>query len=148
MKVLSQYDRQASGFLRTTGATIEKKYLKTGKHFADDTQDRDIYSIIIRRGNDAMQFDFGQSIQSTQERAEAMRKAMPFYPQAFAPSNYDILACLQKTDPGTLHDFCLDYGYDEDSKKAEKIYDAVVKEYKGLCRLFSDKELEAMQEIV
>lgn len=54
------------------------------------------------------------------------------------PSNYDLLACLTKYDPGTFEDFCCDFGYDTNSRKAEKTYKAIVKEYEGLRRVFGD----------
>lgn len=62
------------------------------------------------------------------------------------PTMYDVLTCLTKYDPYSFEDFCGDYGYDEDSRKAEKIYRAVVKEYKAVQRLFGDI-LEELQEI-
>jgi hypothetical protein len=63
------------------------------------------------------------------------------------PTAYDVLACLTKYDPGTLEDFCGDFGYDVDSKKAEKIYEAVKDEWKNVCMLFTDEEIEKLQEI-
>ena len=54
------------------------------------------------------------------------------------PSMYDVLACITKYEPGTFEDFCYDYGYDTDSRKAEKTYNAVCKEYKGFSRLFPE----------
>ncbi len=63
------------------------------------------------------------------------------------PSYYDILATMTKYDPGLLSDFCSDFGYDIDSKQAEKSYNAVKNEYINLAMLFSDSELEMMQEI-
>jgi hypothetical protein len=64
-----------------------------------------------------------------------------------APSAYDVLACLTKYDPSTFEDFCDSYGYDKDSRKAEKIYFAVVEEYQNLKMLFTDAELEKLAEI-
>jgi hypothetical protein len=63
------------------------------------------------------------------------------------PTNYDILACLQKYDVGSFEDFCDNYGYDNDSRKAEKTYKAVCKEFEGMERLFSPDELEILSEI-
>jgi len=63
------------------------------------------------------------------------------------PTNYDILACLTTYDPNTFEDFCSEFGYDTDSKKAEKTYNAVVNEYKNVCALFTDEEIELLQEI-
>lgn len=63
------------------------------------------------------------------------------------PTPYDVLSCLQKHDPGTFSDFCSHYGYDEDSRAAERIYHAVVNEFTQLKTLFTDKEMEQLQEI-
>jgi len=63
------------------------------------------------------------------------------------PNAYDILSCLTKYDVGSFEDFCSEFGYDVDSRSAEKIYKAVVKEYEGLSMLYSDEELEEMSEI-
>ena len=61
------------------------------------------------------------------------------------PTFYDILTCLTKYDPGSFENFCGDFGYDEDSRSAERTYKAVVKEYKAMARLFSEEELEVLQ---
>lgn len=67
------------------------------------------------------------------------------YPKA--PTPYDVLACLQKYDIGTFEDFCSEFGYDTDSRTAEKTYKAVVDEWQNVQRLFSDSEIEQLQEI-
>lgn len=67
--------------------------------------------------------------------------------QPVAPSEYSILACLTKYDPGTFEDFCSEFGYDEDSKKAEATYKAVKEEYMAVVSLFTDEEIEQLQEI-
>lgn len=64
-----------------------------------------------------------------------------------APTAYDVLACLTKCDPGTFEDFCSEFGYNADSRTAEKTYKAVCKEWADVCRLWSDAEIEQMQEI-
>ena len=63
------------------------------------------------------------------------------------PTSYDILACLTKNEVGSFDDFCANYGYSNDSKTAEKIYNAVVEEYENVCRIWSDDEIELLQEI-
>ena len=62
------------------------------------------------------------------------------------PTAYDLLSCLTKSDPGTLEDFCGDFGYDTDSKKATDTYFAVQQEWQKVNRLFSNCR-EEMQEI-
>jgi hypothetical protein len=63
------------------------------------------------------------------------------------PTSYDILACLTKSDPGTFENFCSDFGYDTDSRNAEKTYNAVKDEYLNICSLYNDSELSELMEI-
>ena len=63
------------------------------------------------------------------------------------PNEYDVLACLEKYDVGTFEDFCSELGYDEDSRTAERIYIAVIKEYKDLTRIFTEEQMEELSEI-
>ena len=63
------------------------------------------------------------------------------------PSVYDVLACLQSYEVGSFKDFCDEFGYNEDSIKAEKIYYAVLNEYNNLKLLYSDEELLKLGEI-
>jgi hypothetical protein len=63
------------------------------------------------------------------------------------PNAYDMLACIEKSEPGTFEDFCGDFGYDTDSRRAETVYQAVVKQYRQLARFLSDEELSEAQEI-
>lgn len=67
--------------------------------------------------------------------------------QEKAPSDYDILSALTKYDPCTFDDFCSEYGYDTDSRKAETTYQAVRKEFTDLSKIFTEEELDQMSEI-
>lgn len=60
---------------------------------------------------------------------------------------YDLLSCIQKSDVGTFHNFCGDFGYDEDSRKAEQVYIAVCKEYQKVQKFFTVPELEELLDI-
>jgi hypothetical protein len=168
---LSQYDQQVVDFLAKTNATIEIKFLKNGKHFDSDIDNRDIYEITIKRGTRSMKFNFGQSIVKSTKyveknpniKREYTTNGSPLagnyrvtekYLNKFCkvvkgtpPSEYSILACLTKYNPGTFEDFCSEFGYDTDSRKAEKTYQAVVKEYLELTSLFNEAEIEELQEI-
>lgn len=63
------------------------------------------------------------------------------------PTAYDVLACIQKYDPGTFENFCSDFGYDTDSRSAVKFYKAVRKEWNNVSKLFTESEIEQLQEI-
>lgn len=63
------------------------------------------------------------------------------------PSEYDVLSCLTKYDPESFEDFCSEYGYDSDSKTADRVYAAVKEEWLNVCRIWSDSEIEELREI-
>lgn len=63
------------------------------------------------------------------------------------PNAYDFLAGITKYDPGTFENFCSDFGYDEDSRSAMRTYQAVKKEWAHIGKMFTEQELEQLQEI-
>lgn len=63
------------------------------------------------------------------------------------PTAYDVLACLTKYDPGTFEGFCYEFGYDTDSKKAEKTYKAILNEWQNVAMLWNDSEIEELRDI-
>jgi hypothetical protein len=99
-------------------------------HFNDNVW-RYVFKIRLSKGSKRYTFEFGQSI------AEGSNE----------PTLYDVLTCLQKYDVGTFEDFCGEFGYDNNSRMAEKTYKAVVKEFKAMERLFDSEELEVLQLI-
>ncbi len=193
---LGAHDRAAVEFLRDTKTEIFIEYKRHGKHFPEDKETRDIYSVTLRRGKHVkrvMEFDFGQSINAsaykimrnnrvthtfTRAQLEAKnclykkdsapgvtpaRKAgeinrMMFGMAFFSlsgekiinpepPSAYSVLSCLTKYEPGSFADFCAEFGYDEDSKTADRVYKAVCDEWKDLKTLYNDEELEKLADI-
>ena len=127
----SRYELQADKFLKDTKTSFKVKYFNHAIYFDGDKENRDIYKITLRNGNGSYTFKFGQSIAN----------------QGQEPTAYDVLACLTKYDVGSFEDFCSEFGYDTDSRTAEKTYFAVVKEYNEVKRLWNEKEIEALQEI-
>ena len=61
------------------------------------------------------------------------------------PTAYDVLASLQKYEVGNFEDFCDNFGFNNDSIKALKTYNNVVEEFKKVTYLFSDQEIEEME---
>ena len=48
----------------------------------------------------------------------------------------------------TFEEFCSEYGYGEDSRKAEKVYRALRKETQALDRLFGEEGMEELRDIL
>ena len=92
------------------------------KPFWGEKQNRWVFKMRLSRNRKSYTFEFGQSI----------------YNGSKEPTMYDVLSCLQKYDCGTFENFCDEYGYDTDSRKAERIYKGCVKEYNAVVRLFGD----------
>jgi hypothetical protein len=169
----SKYEIQAERFLISTDTKFSAKFLKYDVHFDNDTDKRDIYEITLTRGNRKYVFNFGQYVNSSGRfwkygRYESgcewgrLHKGVYVKPSSIGtgetdawkknpdfkePTPYAVLACLQKYDPGTFENFCSDFGYDTDSRRAEKIYKAVQNEWTSINLLFSDSEIEQLQEI-
>jgi predicted urease superfamily metal-dependent hydrolase len=127
----TDYNKQAEDFLKATGTTFKSIYKSHDYYFPEDKETRDIYRITLKNSKHKYSFNFGQSIANT----------------GIHPTPYSVLACLQKYEPGTFENFCSDYGYDVDSRKAYKTYKAVMKEFKNIELLFTAEEIEQLQEI-
>jgi len=63
------------------------------------------------------------------------------------PTPYDVLACLDVMYNDTFEDFCFNYGYDDDSITAKRIYDASMLQDRMLRKLFTQEQLEQLQDI-
>ena len=64
------------------------------------------------------------------------------------PTSYDVLSCLTYNDPGTFEDFCLEFGYNNDSIKDLELYQKVVKEYQQVLTIFNDNEIKEIQDFL
>lgn len=113
---------------------IKIKFKKFGLFFDDDKEERNIYEITIRRHNKAIKFRFGDSIANTQKGEQ--------------PRVYDVLTCI-KNDffcPDNFKDFCDEYGYDEDSRKAHETFKRCLKQSHKLTLIFSDEEIKTLPD--
>lgn len=111
-------------------------FKRYGKHFENDKDFRNIYTVRIDRDGKSFSFQFGDSVSNTQNHKR--------------PTCYDVLACLQKYDVGSFEDFCSEYGYTidtyEDKRRITKLYRAVTKEFDKVTRIFGDV-MDELQEI-
>ncbi len=168
---MSEYIKQATEFLQKANAEMKINFvgLAINKEWKENEK-RCLYEITLASPRGSMVFDFWDSIRNaeikemTLEAYAEKRYRVPFSDltqaekmqanrelaakkKAAVPSVYDVLACLTKCDPGTFEDFCSEYGYDEDSRTAERVYFAVQKEYAQLARLFTSEQMEELADI-
>jgi hypothetical protein len=125
------YKKQAETFAKNHGIKLqvigEPEYKQ---YFTGDKDYRFVFKLRLTRNNKSYTFNFGQSIAAGDHK----------------PDMYSVLACMTKYDVGSFEDFCNEFGYDEDSRTAERTYKAVCKEFKAVDRLFSDI-IEELSEI-
>ena len=136
------------------GIKICKKYAgKSKTHFYNDNAIRDIYKITIQKIDDKglivsqFSFDFGDSINWT-EKNDLRRSALA---KPLLPTDYDILASLEKYDVGSLDDFINEYGLTfnsaKDFYKIQSIYTDCVKMYSDICLMFGGEGSPALEEL-
>ena len=135
---MNKYDEQALNFLEKSNARMEIEFVGRMKNDAwNDKESRNKYKVTIATPKGTMVFPFWDSLMNTQNGEH--------------PRAYSILACLEKYDVGTIDDFVSEFGYEvhkwSDVKRIEGIYNAVVKEYKNLCRLFTPEQMDMLREI-
>ena len=64
------------------------------------------------------------------------------------PSDYSILSCLNLFDWESFDDFCSEYWYSTDSIKSFDTYNKVIAQDRMLRKIFTDEQLQKLQEIV
>ena len=126
------YEQKAIDFMKKTGTKIYFKGLKYDYHFFNDTKKRNIYKIVIKRNGKQMTIHFGQSWFNTE--------------LGNPPAYYDILACLTKEDPGTLYEFCIEFGYDLYEENTRKTHKLCTREWQKVSNVFGDV-LDELREI-
>lgn len=137
MKELSEYDQKAADFLNATSTALIIKYKTFAPHFVGEKTSRSIFRCRLINKLGSFSFDFGQSEARGSEK----------------PTAYNILTCITKNDPGSFEDFCDELGYEEYSDSGRRnmqswiIYCAVLKEWNAIHKLFSEEQIEQLQEI-
>ena len=131
---MHDYNKQATDLLEKFGVKFE--YTNMGSEVSSVDPKRKNYRYIARfiRPGKQIEFDFHGSVADYEKNIKRIYA-------------YDILACLTKYNPGMFSDFCMEYGYDEDSRKAFSTYEDVCEEWKKVSSFFSASEIEEMMEI-
>ena len=169
---MNEYLKRAKDFLNKANAKCEIVYggISRNENWKEKEK-RNWYDVTITTPRGKMSYTFWDSIHNTEistmtfeeyakkklkyKRVEDMsygekvkvKNDLARLKAKAVPNEYDVLACLEKYDVGTFEDFCSEFGYDEDSRTAERIYIAVIKEYKDLTRISTEKQMEELSEI-
>ena len=119
----TEYDIMAEKFLSDNNTKMritfdQKEQVNDGRTLINR------YKVSISRNGKRMNVLFHDSIYNTM--------------MGIKPTEYDVLACLQKSNPGTFEDFCSEFGYNPDSIRDFNTYKAVCREWKKVERVFGD----------
>ena len=169
---MSEYQQQALDFLKACNSTMEIEFLCTdvNQNWNEDTK-RNKYCFTITTPRGKMSGDFWDSINHTEITLMTLEQFIKKYGYQFpsycsqtslrnklkefkstaVPTPYDILACMNKYDVGTMNDFFDEFCYEihsaDDMFRFMNTYNAVVKEYNNLCRIFTEEQMEMLREI-
>ena len=151
LEKLSEYDLQAEAFCKATDLEIKKEYNGHRAYFDGDKEPRAVWSITLtRKGRKPYSFTYGDSIANSYRKSKRwssirdIDSRRPIHP---IPTDYDILACVEKNGLRSFSEFCDDCGYDSDSIKARDTWQAVQEQASAIEAMFSPEELLQLQEI-
>nr|DAG32624.1 MAG TPA: hypothetical protein [Caudoviricetes sp.] len=169
---MTGYQAQAKQFLADCKATMEINFVgrEIPSHWLGETKPHNKYQFTITTPKGKYTSYFWDSLRNTEvsevsERTYAQQKYKASYDclrshekakaraeltklKANAiPTEYDILACVEKYSYDSFSDFCSEFGYSTDSISARKTFLACGEEYAGLCRIFTEEQMEKMREI-
>lgn len=172
---MNQCNQEALEFLNSCPAELSIVHIgKAVNHLWNEKEPRDMYSFVLKTQRGSMNGTFWDSLHNTRFRSMtvkqycAKRKGIPLSDLTYQeqvrvikefdeevkvskPNAYAILACLEKYDVGSMDDFMHEFGYEirsaKDMANFIQTYNAVVKEYNDLCRIFTPKQMMKLREI-
>ena len=136
---MTDYNKQAADFLAKYGITFSFKLANKKLPTWAESKERqnNHFTVTFKRGDKKLSFDFFGSQNDYRNGKQEI-------------DAYSVLACCSSDYycPETVEDFCGEFGYDEDSRKAEKLHKACLKQSKKLQAFFSGEEMvENLMEI-
>jgi hypothetical protein len=128
---MNEYDQQALDFLSKHEITFSFKLANTKvPNWKDDSRPVNHFIVTFKKAGKKMSLDFFDSIHNFQKGVTELRA-------------YDALTCCSSElhCPDTFEDFCSEYGYDNDSRSAEKTFRALKKMSDKLQKFFDNQEI-------
>jgi len=138
---MKDYQQQAADFLTKHGikvsAKLTNKKLPSWDGYAKDGPRKNNHFVVtLKNENRRVSFDFFDS----ESNFRAGKTELDVY---------SILTCCSSGFhcSGDFEDFCAEFGYDNDSRKAEKLHKACLKQSSKLKKLFVGQAAEDLMEI-
>lgn len=132
---------------------IIAKMVGVDKFFEDDKDERAIVRVEITRNGRTIDFRFGMSIRDTEVLQEkdrvrmqrSLREVSRIKREVFGGLLYSILSCIRSDYycPNSFEEFCSELGYNTDSRKALRTFEACREQSFKLQRIFTEKEIES-----
>ena len=122
----TDYVKQATDALATVGASLAIELTdEKSAPWAEDGRYRPHYRCTLKRGRKSYTFDFWDSTKAG-ETGEPL-------------TAYSVIAGLEWHTPETFEDFCAEFGYDSDSRKAVATFKACRRQCESLQRVIPDQ---------
>jgi hypothetical protein len=131
------YQQQASDFLAKHGISFSFKLANTKRPSWDNGRQCNHFIVTFRKGTRRVSFDFFDSTRNFEKGIKEL-------------DAYSVLACCSSElyCPDTFEEFCNEFGYDNDSRQAEKTFKALSKFSAKLQKFFFTKQMrEDLSEI-
>ena len=130
---LSKYERRARAFLAATGARMVVRLVDDARYHCQFRA-----RIVTARGSMTIPRFWG----SAKDWTDGVRTV----------GAYDILACIQKTDPGAFDDFAADMGFfpinsQKEYKRARAAWQGCRREAAGVARCWTASEISTLETI-
>lgn len=167
----SEYIKKAEQLMKTLNVTYTIEYDGIGINPNwNDKDKRTMYSVHLENSRGSMDFTFWSSMLEAELRKMSMDDYCRIYMRSryqnlsyaekskanrayqkklkkYKVDIYDVVTALQKYEVGSFSDFCDKYGYDEDSRRAERIYLDCTDKYYKLKKMFTEEEMETLREV-
>lgn len=169
---MTEYQAQAKSFLANCKATMEINFVgrEIPSHWLGETKPHNKYQFTITTPKGKYTSYFLDSLYNTEvsemtaddlackrykarydvlrgyERTNVLRELRKLKENAI-PTEYDILAAVEKYSYDSFSDFCSEFGYSTDSISARETFLACGEEYAGLRRIFTEEQMEMLREI-
>jgi len=138
-KLKISFEQQAKDYNDEINKKFAKEYARSAGLYVNVSNESGMFIQCIKKAIE-------RKLNELKEN-EVLSKDLPLTQTPIEPTIYDVLSCLQKYPVGDFEEFCDDFGYDQDSREAERIHKGVLKEYEGISNLFSEEELEVLSLI-